>query len=63
MQRKVIYSMRVMLALVERGHMPEAVMPNPQNTKYNCWVFVETDELKADLDSILGARSEVAANG
>lgn len=45
--------MRVMLALVEKGYIPEATMPNPQNTQFNCWVFAETDGFKADLDQIL----------
>lgn len=63
MQRKIIYSMRVMLALVEKGYIPEATMPNPQNTKYNCWVFAETDSFKADLDQILGSVERGDRNG
>lgn len=63
MQRKIIYSMRVMLALVQRGHVPEATMPNPQNTKYNCWVFAETPEFQKDLDQILGPVKRGDRNG
>ena len=36
---KIIYSLKVMLALVERGHIPISAMENPKNPQYTCWVF------------------------
>jgi hypothetical protein len=36
---KIIYSLRIMRKLVERGFVPEHTMPNPQFPQFNCWVF------------------------
>ncbi len=53
---KIIYSMRVMLALCAAGFEPLAVMPNPQHPEYNCWVFELTEDLQNELDKILGGK-------
>ena len=52
--KKIIYSLRIMEKLVEKGHYPEYSMPNPKNPYYTCWVFSATESFKADLDAILG---------
>lgn len=44
---KIIYSLRVMRALVEKGFFPVQTMPNPKNVKYNCWVFKNSEKLEA----------------
>lgn len=36
---KIIYSLKIMNKLVEKGHIPVETMPNPKNTFYNCWIF------------------------
>jgi len=41
---KIIYSLKIMRQLVEKGHVPEHVMPNPVNGKFNCWVFAVNDK-------------------
>lgn len=51
---KIIYSLKVMLKLVEKGHMPISTMMNPKYPRYDCWVFAVTDEFQKDLDEILG---------
>ena len=51
---KIIYSLQVMLRLVERGHVPTASMPNPKYPKYMCWIFEVTPKFQEDLDEILG---------
>lgn len=51
---KVIYSMRVMLALVNKGFKPKSVMPNPRDPQYNCWIYELTPELQEALDEIFG---------
>lgn len=51
---KIIYSMKIMLQLVELGFQPLTVMPNPQHPEYNCWVFELNDELREALDRLLG---------
>lgn len=43
---KIIYSMRVMLQLAERGYKPLTTMPNPQHPEYNCWIFEVTEDFK-----------------
>jgi hypothetical protein len=39
MKTMMIYTLKVMKQLVERGHIPIATIPNPKDTRYNCWVF------------------------
>lgn len=51
---KIIYSLKVMLQLVEFGHVPTKTMPNPKYPQYNCWVFEITDAFQRDLDKVLG---------
>lgn len=51
---KIVYSLKVFTGLVERGFYPVQTLPNPKNTKFNCWVFEETEELRQVLDSIFG---------
>ncbi len=51
---KIIYSMRIMLKLVEKGYQPLTTMPNPQHPEFNCWVFEQTEDFKKDLNEILG---------
>lgn len=51
---KVIYSMRVMLQLKERGFEPLATMPNPNRNQFNCWIFDRSEDFDKALDEILG---------
>lgn len=51
---KIIYSMRVMLALSAQGFKPLTIMPNPQHPEFNCWVYEVTDDFQKALDKILG---------
>lgn len=51
---KIIYSIKVMKALVERGFIPIATIPNPKNSKFNCWIFEVTDDFQQILDEIMG---------
>jgi hypothetical protein len=53
---KIIYSLRVMLALRAAGFEPLTTMPNPKHPQYNCWVFEETEDFKQELDEILGGK-------
>lgn len=53
MQQEIIYSLRVMEQLVRMGHIPVATIPNPKNTKYNCWVFELTEAFQRDRDIVL----------
>ncbi len=51
---KIVYSMRVMTKLVERGFFPVHEMPNPKNPEYRCWVFNNTKSFEKALLEILG---------
>lgn len=50
---KVIYSLRVHIALQQQGFCPVSEMKNPSNPKYNCWVYLESPELLAALDALM----------
>lgn len=52
--KKVIYSLRVYLALQERGFYPIATTINPQNPKLMCWIYEKDEEFIKALDEILG---------
>ena len=51
--KKIIYSMKVMEKLVERGFYPEYAMPNPKNNYYTCWIFNVSSDFQAALDDIM----------
>ena len=36
---QIIYSLKLMQSLVERGYFPVQTLPNPKDTRYKCWVF------------------------
>lgn len=50
---KIIYSMRIMLGLVERGFCPVQTIPNPKNSKYNCWLFEQSPDFQKNLDELM----------
>jgi len=43
---KIIYSLKVMLKLVEKGNIPISTMPNPKYPEYDCWIFQSTDKFE-----------------
>ncbi len=56
---KIIYSIKVMKALVQKGFIPIATIPNPKNSKFNCWVFEETEQFQQALDDVMeGLRND-----
>lgn len=60
MKQEIIYSYRVMEQLIRMGYIPVATIPNPKNTKYNCWIFEWNEEFQRDLSKIL---KEVSRHG
>ncbi len=46
---QIIYSLRIMEALVGKGEFPVKTLPNPKNTNFNCWVFKNTNEFREKL--------------
>ena len=52
-QYKIIYSLRLHLALQEKGFTYLTEMRNPKNANFNCWVYEGSEELLEAFDSLL----------
>ena len=50
---KIIYSLRIHLKLQEMGFKYLTEMKNPQNMRFNCWVYEATPQLLEAFDSVL----------
>lgn len=50
---KIIYSLRIHLKLQEMGFKYLIEMKNPQNMRFNCWVYEATPQLLEAFDNIL----------
>ena len=55
---KIIYSLKLHIALQSKGFICLTEMKNPQNPRYNCWVYSATPELLAAFDALV--REEAA---
>lgn len=53
---KIIYSLRIHIALQKQGFSYMVEMRNPQNPNLNCWVYQETPELLKALEQLMGGR-------
>lgn len=42
---KIIYSLKIHIALQNKGFNYITEMKNPNNSNFNCWVYEETPEL------------------
>ena len=51
---KTIFSLRVRLALRDRGFEPIMESDNPYKPGLKCWMYAETPDLLAALDAIIG---------
>ena len=50
---KIVYSLRVHIELQRRGFTFLTEMKNPNNPRYNCWVYAATPERLAAFDEAL----------
>ena len=50
---KIVYSLKVHIELQRRGFTFLTEMKNPQNPRFNCWVYAATPELLAAFDEVL----------
>jgi len=50
---KVIYSLKVHIALQSKGFKFLTEMKNPMNGRFNCWVYEETPQLLEAFDEII----------
>lgn len=50
---KVIYSLRIHVALQQMGINYLTEMKNPKNAQLNCWVYEDNANLRNALDSLM----------
>lgn len=51
---KIVYSLRIHIALQAQGFNCLMEMKNPQNQRFNCWVYEKTPELLKAFDGLVG---------
>ena len=51
---KIVYSLRIHIALQQQGFMYETEMKNPQNPRLNCWVYAATPDFLAAFEALMG---------
>lgn len=56
---KIVYSLRIHVALQQQGFAYVSEMKNPQNPHLNCWVYAATPDFLAAFEALMG---EVRAN-
>lgn len=50
---KIIYSLRIHLALQKKGFKCETEMKNPMKPMFNCWVYKITPQLLEAFDELV----------
>ena len=50
---KIIYSLKIHIQLQKQGFHYLTEMKNPNNPRFNCWVYAETPDLLAAFDAAL----------
>ena len=53
MSNKVIYSLKIHIALRMAGFEPVFEMPNPRKPQYTCWIYEDTPELEEVFDKCI----------
>ena len=53
---KIIYSLKIHIALQNLGFVYKVEMKNPKNPKFNCWVYEETEELLQAFDTLVSRK-------
>lgn len=50
---KIIYSLKMHIALQNQGFTYLTEMKNPNNPRFNCWVYAETPDFLAAFDALV----------
>lgn len=50
---KIIYSLKLHIALQKQGFICLTEMKNPYNPQYNCWVYAATADFLAAFDALI----------
>lgn len=56
---KVIYSLKIHIELQRQGFSYLTEMKNPNNPRFNCWVYAATPDLLAAFDALVGEVSAI----
>ena len=51
---KIVYSLRIHIALQQQGFSYMTEMKNPQNQHLNCWVYAATPDFLAAFEALVG---------
>ena len=51
---KIVYSLRIHVALQQQGFTHITEMKNPQNPHLNCWVYAVTPDFTATFEALMG---------
>lgn len=51
---KIIYSLRIAMFLIKKGHKVITTMPNPEEPQYTTWIFQMDDTLECDFNKVKG---------
>ena len=51
---KIVYSLRIHVALQQKGFAHITEMKNPQNPNLNCWVYAVTPDFTAAFETLMG---------
>ena len=60
---KIVYTLRMRLALHKEGIEPAFEFPNPKNPKFISWVYERTPEFNEAFNRIYNAEKESKKNG
>jgi hypothetical protein len=50
---KIVYSLRIHIALQQQGFSYMTEMKNPQNPHLNCWVYAATPDFLAAFEALM----------
>ena len=50
---KIVYSLRIHIALQQQGFTYITEMKNPQNPHLNCWVYAITPDFTSAFDALI----------
>ncbi len=51
---KIVYSLKIAMFLIKKGHLVVTTMPNPEEPQYTTWIFQMDDTLEADFEKAKG---------
>ena len=53
---KIVYSLKIAMYLIKKGHKVVTTIPNPEEPQYTTWIFQMDNTLEADFKAAKGGR-------